>query len=154
MSPDEELEMVSWALKDNADAIEFFGLLCQISQTFDDVWDGDKPVNREAAAVMMMKAMVDLPRNRFFQMMTPRVLAMIENAWMTWMESNDLEETGARRLLEISYITRSVMTGVLIEMAGIIAGRGRRRHVAKEVRKLVYLDNEPFEDYLHEHLGG
>ena len=152
-TPEEEREMYSWALKGCEDAMEFFALACRVSQIFDDVWDGDNPVTREQQLSMMLMAMVDMPRTKFAQIMGLDAVALIENTWMRWVESNDLEETGDGDLLRISYITRSVLTDMLIEMAGMLYGRDWRREVALKVRPWVYGDNEPYSEYLHEHKG-
>ena len=152
-TPEEEREMLLWAFQNNTDAVEFYGYVCEISQTFDDIWDGDNEVGREQALQMMLMAMVDLPRTKFYQVLGPEVITLIENTWMRWLESNDLEETKDEGLLQVSYITRSSTTDMLIEIAGILHGRAWRREVAARVRPWVYGDNEKFSEYLAEHKG-
>ena len=153
-TPEEEREILLWAFKNNTDAVEFFSFAAEISQVFDDIWDGDKEVGRELALKMMLMAMVDLPRTKFYQVFGADAVTLIENTWMRWLESNDLEATKDEGLLRISYITRSSTTDMMIEMAGMLHGREWRREVAAKVRPWIYNDNEKFCDYLAEHQGG
>lgn len=162
MSESKQDILVAEALLGNRDAIALFDLLANASQKIDDFWDGDKPVGREDLASIFFALAVDLPQNRFYRLMQDAMVQIIEDALCQWIQSNDIEATAgapeaassAERMLQVSYIRRSSTTDLLIKMARLVGGRDHERAVACRVLSHVYLDNEPFYDYLEEHIRG
>lgn len=161
MKNDEQKALVSVALKNHAAAIDLFFALADASQVIDDVWDADKPVSREKLLSVIVSLAVDLPMNPFYQMFRDDVIRIIEDAFCFWVQASDMEqfakkqsELDAYRSLQVSYINRSVMTDVLIRLARLVGGRDHERAVAGDIRRAVYLDNEPFQAYLKEHSHG
>lgn len=158
MTNAEQESLVGIALKNNRDAMRLFFVLADASQVIDDYWDADQPVSREKMLSAIFSLAVDLPRNPFYQLLQDDVIRIIEDALCFWMQASDMEqfaktqsELDAFRSLQVSYINRSVITDVLIKLARLVGGREHERAVAGEVRRAVYLNNEPFQDYLKEH---
>lgn len=145
-------ELVCQSLQNNPEAIACFELLVEISQIADDAYDGDKAVDRDDLIRAFYNAMIYLPRNQFYTNFYDEMNIIIRDAWAVWMESNDIERSNNEKLLQVSYITRSAMTDVLIKMSQLVGGMNWRRQVAANVRSLVYLDNENLDEYLDEHL--
>lgn len=148
-----EDEILAFWLKENPDAIALAKAWISISQTWDDLYDGDKPVSKDQINTMMMLALLDIPQNRFFQCHCHELLPMVEHCLMTWLDANTLEASGDERDLQVSYIIRSTMTDLVIHLAGIVGGKLWRRRAALAIRQAVYRDNEPFENYMKEILA-
>lgn len=142
-----EHELIRYWLKDNAAAIELARSYTIISQTWDDLHDQDKAVKRGQIDYMMMLALVEVPRNAFFQQHYLDLMPVVQHCLMTWMDANTLEESGDDRDLQVSYIIRSVTTDLIIHMAGIIGGPTWRRQAGYAIRKAIYHDNESFDEY-------
>lgn len=144
-------DLLSYALKGDGPAIECAKILVNASQVLDDLWDGDKPVDRTKLFEMILSLLVDLNRNAFFIQLREPMTQAVEDALMQWVAANDIEEDGedARELL-VAYVIRSSTTDLLIKMARLLGGRAWERTVAKKVRAEVYGSNESFEEYRQE----
>lgn len=152
-------QLVHDALKGNVAAIDLFNALAWASQLIDDYWDADKPVAREDMLRVILVLTVDVPRNPFYRAVQDEVVSFIEDALCFWLQASDIEECAclaspseAHAMLRISYITRSVITDLLIRLARLVGGRAHERAIAMKVRSLVYGGNEPFPEYVNEHL--
>lgn len=159
MNVEQQQALVHKALKGHAAAIELFHALAWASQMIDDYWDGDKPVSRDDMLRVVLLLTVDVPRNPFYLAAQDEMVGFIEDAMCFWMQASDLEDSActlraveAQTVLQVSYITRSVVTDLLIRMARLVGGRQHEREIAMEVRRAVYSDNEPLRDYINEHL--
>lgn len=147
MTPDKERQLISYWLKDNTAAMDLVNAYSSISQVWDDLHDGDKPVTKSQVNTMMMLALIDIPTNPFFQQHYLDLMPVVQHLLMTWLDANTLEAVGDDRDLQVSYIIRSVTTDLIIHVAGIIGGTLWRRQAALAIRKAIYHDNESFEDY-------
>ena len=142
-----EQDLLKYWLKDNTQAIALVNDYSTVSQVWDDLHDGDKPVTKHQVDYMMQLALVEIPRNPFFQQNYLDLMPIINHCLFTWMDANLLEEKGDDTELQVAYIIRSVTTDLIIHMAGIIGGSLWRRKAALAIRRAIYHDNEPFEDY-------
>lgn len=142
-----EQELLRHWLKDNSDAIQLANDYSTVSQIWDDLHDGDKPVTRAQVDYMMQLSLIDIPRNPFFQSHYLELMPMVQHCLFTWMDANTLEAKGDDTDLQVAYIIRSVTTDLIIHMAGIIGGSVWRRQAALNIRRVIYHDNEPYEDY-------
>lgn len=147
MTPEKERQLISYWLKDHQDAIDLVNAYSSISQVWDDLHDGDKPVTKSQVNSMMMLALIEIPTNPFFQQYYLELMPVIKHCLMTWLDANTLESVGDDRDLQVSYIIRSVTTDLIIHVAGIVGGTLWRRQAALAIRQAIYHDNEPFEDY-------
>ncbi len=142
-----EQNLLNHWLKDNHDAVQLAQDYSIVSQIWDDLHDGDKPVTRAKVDYMMQLALVDIPKNPFFQAHYLELMPMVQHTLLTWMDANTLEDKGDDIDLQVAYIIRSVTTDLIIHMAGIIGGSVWRRQAALAIRRAIYHDNEPFEAY-------
>ncbi len=154
MKNEQELELLKWAYKGNVDAINCALIISRCSQTLDDLWDKDKDVSGPDAVSMMLAMTVDLVRNPFYLKNQASFVRIIERAIMQWVEANDLEAEQSGEHIHISYIIRSSVTDAIIEIAYLLGDRQWGRVVAKKIRQAVFSDNESFEEYKKEILGG
>lgn len=163
MSPETEQSLIALALPDHVAAQALYRQLCAASQVLDDVLDGDKPVSAEHVIAAFVVCSVDLLRNPVAQQFPHEVAEMIESAIQGWLHATDIERAvrdpaaradgSAERLLQVSYITRSTTTNLLLRLARLLFGREHERAIALTVQRTVYLDNEIFERYRVEHGG-
>ena len=150
MTHDKEQQLIRYWLKDDPAAVDLANAYSQVSQVWDDLVDGDKPVSRDQVNGMMMQALVDIPKNRFFQLHYLDLMPMVQHCLMTWLDANTLEAQGNDRDLYVSYVIRSVTTDLIIHLAGLVGGTFWRRQAALAIRQAIYRDNEPFEEYRDE----
>lgn len=153
MKPEQQTELLKYWLKENTDAIALANAFNRISQIWDDLHDKDNPVSPGQVDYMMMTAMVEIPKNHFYRMHYLELMPVVEHCLMTWMDANTLEEMGDARDLQVSYIIRSVTTDLMICIAGLVGGIHWRRQAALAIRRAIYHDNEPFEEYSREVLS-
>lgn len=105
-------------LKGNESAVEFCLLLGAISQSWDDLIDGDKEV---AVNRMMVQALVDLPCNQFYRSYFDFLQPIIQSCIIDWLSSNVLEQ-GSVHDKTISFVLRDSLTAVFIQCASIVGG--------------------------------
>ncbi len=148
-----EQHLIRYWLKDNQDAIALANAYSSISQIWDDLYDGDKPVSKAQINTMMMQSLIEIPTNPFFIQHYNQLMPVVQHCLMTWLDANTLEEMGDERDLQVSYIIRSVTTDLIIHLAGLVGGSLWRRQAALAIRKAIYHDNEDFTTYRDEILS-
>lgn len=153
MTPEKEHQLIAYWLKENKDAIDLVNAYSTVSQVWDDLYDGDKPVTKSQVNTMMMLALIEIPTNPFFQQHYLELMPLVKHCLMTWLDANTLESVGDDCDLQVSYIIRSVTTDLIIHVAGIVGGTVWRRQAALAIRQAIYHDNEPFEEYRDEILS-
>ena len=142
--------MIRHWLQDNTDAIRLVESFIDISQTWDDLIDRDNPVTDDSINGMMICALIDIPRNPFYQQHYQNLQPIIEHCLFNWLDANTLEKNGSSRDLQVSYILRSVTTDLIIHIAYLVGGRDWRGMAAANIRRVIYRDNESFTDYRRE----
>ena len=85
MTPEKERQLISYWLKDHQDAIDLVNAYSSISQVWDDLHDGDKPVTKSQVNSMMMLALIEIPTNPFFQQYYLELMPVIKHCLMTWL---------------------------------------------------------------------
>lgn len=151
MNPQQENELLSKSFRNNVDAIACAKYIINASQVLDDLWDKDKEVSGSQAVTMVIHLTVDLARNPFYLRHQVAMVSIIERAIMQWMEANDIEKDAHKDELRVSYVIRSSITDAIIQMVYLLGDRNHARAAAREIRRMVYLDNESFDDYVNEH---
>ena len=150
MDRDIQRNMIHHWLRGDSDAIDLVNIFINISQTWDDLYDGDRCVSQTSVNHMMVSALVHLPRNRFYRRHFPDLQPVIEHCLHNWLDANWLEADGNVRDLQVSYILRSVTTDLIIHVAYLVGGSAWRMQAANDIRTKIYRDNEPFTDYRRE----
>ena len=121
MTPEKESDLIRYWLKDNAAAINLFNAYSRISQIWDDLYDGDKPVTKSKVNNMMMSALIEIPTNPFYQQHYQQLMPIVQHCLVTWLDANSMEVMGNERDLQVSYIIRSVTTELLVHMAAALS---------------------------------
>jgi hypothetical protein len=139
-----EPELLRHALKGNVEAVNLCLTLFSVSQTWDDLTDGDKEVAPEAINAAFWNCLVALPSNKFYQLHEKTLGPLVQAAIVDWLTANDLEK-GSEHDRTISFVLRDQLTGLVVQCALLIGGYEWMRTVAPDVRR--YFHDETLEKY-------
>jgi len=112
-------EVIDYMVKGNREAADFIEKLFVVVHQWDDLMDGDKPVD---IGLLMYGAMVALPSDPFYQRNFHVLSPLIETSIMSWLTANKLEATEERSDKEISFIIRSDHINVTLMVIRLVAG--------------------------------
>ena len=126
------------AVKGHQGAIQFLDLITDIAHTWDDLHDKDKAVSDGQVDQAFWNALVELPRNQFYQQNFVALNATVSLAIQNWCASNELEDTLSDDDKEISFITRSGYVDLVILCAVIIGGYDWGREITPALRRYCH----------------
>ena len=139
-------------LKDNAAAILFCEALFRVSQTLDDLIDGDKPVTGDAIYRAFWEAMIEIPGNPFYRAHEPMLRPLMAAALQDWRDSVTLERDGDHHGRSLAFVLRDQLTSLVVQCAGLIGGFDWMQEVSAQIRRHFHEDR--LADYLHEFKTG
>ena len=143
-----EAAFLHQVLQGNADAISFCDTLFQISQTLDDLIDGDKPVTHNATISAFWKAMVELPGNAFYRRHELYLRPLIAATLQDWRDSVLLERSESEHFKTLAFVLRDQLTSVVVQCAYLVGGEPWMTQVSTQVR--AHFHDEVLADYLNE----
>lgn len=138
-------DLLDWALQGDEQAINFCGLLGEISQTWDDLVDRDNPVSDEALSKMFWLALCVLPNHPFYREHATHLSAVLETTIFDYTAANALEQ-GNDHAKALAFVLRDALAAVVVYCARIVGGFEWATSVAPVVRLAVH--DEPLADYL------
>jgi hypothetical protein len=135
----------------NADALNMFYTLVDLSNVWDDLIDRDKPVSDFDINRAFLSALVYLPANPFYNRIQMQVLPL----WMTVISAyetankfeNDKDEHG----LEIAHNLRYATGHIIVFMSQACLGYDKAQKFIPEIWKTIVDDR--IDDYRKEHLN-
>jgi hypothetical protein len=130
--------------KGNEDASLFINELFAVWHIWDDLIDKDKPLSDEAINKAFMSALINLPKNRFYQTHFLILNPIMENAFINWIGSNTLEQSKGD--LSIAFDLRNSYVNIITACANIIGGPLWAQEVAIESHKSLR-NVESFQEY-------
>lgn len=133
------------ALHEESGAVRFIEDLAFISQVWDDLVDGDKIPAPEQVTAAFTRALVELPRNPFYNKHFPVLQALVGNAIQCWLDANELER-GDRRDRVLAFVLRDRLADLVSACAGIVGGAQWQRLASPEIRRMAH--DESLGDYL------
>ncbi|MGH8444914.1 MAG: hypothetical protein ACREVL_06580 [Solimonas sp.] len=136
---------MSRVLRGNAAAIEFCLLLGSVSQTWDDLIDGDKPVTAQQINAAFFKALIQIPANRFYRIHFASLQPLMQAAAYDWLAANELERGGADEQA-LAYVLRDSLVAVVTQCAALVGGHGWAIDHAAAIRR--YFHDEPAAEYV------
>lgn len=139
-------------LREHAAAILFCEALFRISQTLDDLIDGDKPVTGDAVYAAFWEALIELPANPFYRQHEPFLRPLMAAALQDWRDSVTLERAGDHHGRTLAFVLRDQLTSLVVQCAGIVGGAGWMRQVSAEIRR--HFHEDALGDYLGEFKTG
>lgn len=132
---DKYAEQVALATRGNTDAIAFLNILTSVLHFFDDVADKDKPLTNADVQAACWSALVELPRNRFYQQFFNELNPVLAVAIQNWSVANTFEASGTDEELNIAFIVRSSYSDLVIHVANLCGGYSHGQDVAHRVRR-------------------
>lgn len=147
-----ERAFLQHVLQGQAAPILFCEALFRISQTLDDLIDGDKPVTGDAVYRAFWEALVDLPGNPFYRQHESALRPLMAAALQDWRDSVTLERAGDHHGRTLAFVLRDQLTGVVVQCAGIVGGFEWMQQVSAEIRR--HFHEDALVDYLAEFKTG
>lgn len=136
----------------NQSAIDFFLLIANISQVWDDLIDKDQALQDGQINMMMWQALIELNENPFFLVNNQQLLPIMKKAIIDWLTANQHEANRDEKMLKVSYIKRSCVTDIAIYVAFLCGGLEHSLIYAPIIEAAVFRDDD-FNEYLQEQSG-
>jgi len=132
----------------NASAVDFCEVLFRISQVLDDLYDGDKQVDREHLVdVLGWESLIRLPNNPFYIQYFHVLNPIMQAAIVDWMDANKLER-GRDHEKNIAFVLRDSIGGIISHCALLVGGYAWMREWSPKIRQHIF--EEPLKDYKRE----
>lgn len=136
-------QIAEHVVRGHKEAADFVELLVLVAHLWDDYVDGDG----EADVTLMMRvALVELPRNPFYQAHFPMLSPLVEAAIRSWLTANKLERTDSMDDKVIAFVSRSDYINVVLMAARIVGGHQWAEEVALPLRRFWH--RERFDGYV------
>ncbi|MDY7116611.1 hypothetical protein RAN53_09635 [Halomonas sp. SSL-5] len=148
MPRQDEHAFLQQALRQDAGAVAFCETLFRISQTLDDLIDGDKPVTGDVVVSAFWQALIELPGNPFYRQHEPYLRPLMAGALQDWRDSVALERSGSQHERTLAFVLRDQLTSVVVQCAYLIGGEAWMRQAGPAIRRHFHEDS--LEDYLAE----
>lgn len=146
MPRENEQSFLRKVLKNNLSAVEFCNILFCISQTLDDLIDGDNEVKPSDLIVAFWSALVDLPRNKFYREHEHELAPLIPAVLQDYVDSVALERSTNERHRHIAFVLRDQLASVVVQCARLVGGYGWMQRVSIAIRDHFHEDE--FGDYV------
>lgn len=143
MSRDDEFSLYRWAAKGDEAAAAFLLALTDAAHVWDDVVDGDVPLDR-AALDGAFRTLVLLPADPFYRAHRERLEPIVLQAAINWQAATAIERAGGA--LHVAYILRSAYIDLISAVALLTGGAAWAVEVSRTVRTINH--TETFDDYL------
>lgn len=145
MSPAEELALFTWAACGNADAGRFLQQITDAAHAWDDVVDGDVPLDRAALDAAFRALVLDIPANPFYRAHRASLEPLIAQAALNWQVATAIERDPCAPK-QVAYIVRSSYIDLVGQVALLTGGPLWAVEVIRRVRTLN--QSESFSEYL------
>lgn len=114
-----------------------------VCELFDDMVDGDKPIESAAVERALWECLVDMPGNPFFLRYAPRLLPVVSAGINAWLDATAMERE--KKDLHWSYVLRDVYMLVVPAVIEITRGRNYMRAVSADVTR--FFGKETYDEY-------
>lgn len=144
---DEVEKLRGWFLG-NEDAVRLVKELGAISQIADDLADMELKIPPQVAVVeLLLKTLVNVPGNPFFQRYAEWYLPVFFTAITQWQLSNELTDSHSKNSRMFAYVLREGLDQVIYVTALLVGGAYHAQKVAREVHWYYYSEGETFEEW-------
>ncbi|WP_110665213.1 hypothetical protein [Salinicola halophilus] len=140
-----ERQFLSQVLQQNEPAVSFCEQIFGISQTLDDIVDGDKSITQGAIIHAFWQALIELPANPFYRANEMFLRPLLAQSLQDWTDSTVLERTQDEHDASLAFVLRDQLTGVVVQCAYLIGGAQWMRQVSTAIRR--YFHDEKLADY-------
>lgn len=141
-------KLLAW-MNGNVQAVETVIALSSIAETWDDLHDGDKPVESGRISAAFINALVKLQVNEFYKANEAIFYALTVAAINAWMDANELQRSRDAAHRMMAFYLRNF--GHEITMMAVFRAGGweHLRSVSLEIR--LFFEHEVFQDWEHRH---
>lgn len=133
-------------LAQNGHAVAFCETVFGISQTLDDIVDGDRAIAGTEVIQAFWDAMIELPANPFYRANETYLRPLLAQSLQDWTDSTVLERARSQHDATLAFVLRDQLTGLVIQCAYLVAGQQWMRQIGPVIRR--YFHDEPLTDYL------
>ncbi len=144
----DDREYLLHAYKGNADAVALVLAIAEISHTWDDLIDRDKPVSDAQINRAFGIALLELPKNPFYQAHCLELLPVMTTGTLNWQTANEYEKTKDHEAHALAHVLRYGIADLVLFIAYLIGGQEWAKQVAPELRRISQKDT--LENYLAE----
>ncbi|EIY2512136.1 hypothetical protein ACUHOO_000777 [Pseudomonas aeruginosa] len=141
-------QLLHRVLQGNLDAIRFCETLFEISQTLDDIVDGDKALTPQEVYGAFWLALVELPVNPFYRHFEHFIRPLMAAALQDWRDSVVLERSGDEHGQTLAFVLRDQLTSLVVQCAYLIGGAAWMVQVSEGIRR--HFHDEPLADYIQD----
>jgi hypothetical protein len=148
MNQNDEAKFLHSILRGNAQAVQFCQSLFEVSQTLDDLIDGDSKITQQVVISAFWKTLIEIPANPFYREHEPYLRPLMAMALQDWRDSVVLERSDSEHNKTLAFVLRDQLSGVVTQCAYLLGGESWMASVGPQVRQ--YFHDEPLSDYLKE----
>lgn len=132
-------------LQGSAPAVDFCETLFRISQTLDDIIDGDRPVTGDVVVSAFWQSLIELPANPFYRRHESYLRPLMAAALQDWRDSVILERSKSPHDHSLAFVLRDQLTGVVVQCAYLVGGESWMAEVGPAIRR--HFHDENLSDY-------
>lgn len=146
MPRNNEHAFLQQALQQNEGAITFCETLFRISQTLDDIVDGDKSITQGDIVSAFWQALIELPANPFYRRHELYLRPLMATALQDWQDSVILERSNDHHHRTLAFVLRDQLAGLVVQCAYLVGGEAWMREAGPAIR--LHFHEEQLDDYL------
>lgn len=138
------IDQIRACMQGNESAVQLLTILREISHTWDDLIDRDKPIEPKTIHRAFWLALVGVETNHFYQQYKGALLPVMETGIFNYVASVELERTPGHAR-HLAHTARYAVGDVALMMARLIGGLDWAMEQAPVLKLLLQTDT--FEDY-------
>lgn len=123
---------IKWA-NGNQDAAAFLEMIFEAARLADDIVDRPEADRSSLVSALMLKCLVGIASNRFFQANSGMLFAPINEAISAWHLSNEFQKSDDTRLQNFGFVYREGPSRIAVAVALITGGTEHSLAVFREV---------------------
>jgi hypothetical protein len=134
----------------NTDALQMYHAFVDLSHTWDDIIDQDKPITPDDVNRAFLTCLVYLPANPFYRSIQEQILPMWLVVVSSYETANKFEKDKDEHGLEIAHSLRYAAGSVIAYAIHVCIGPEKAKEVLPAMWKTIF--HERFDAYRKEHL--
>jgi hypothetical protein len=127
-------------------AVDFFLMVGDASEFFDDVVDADKPLEHGHPERVLFALLTQLPLNPFFDKYRAQLCAVMHTGINAWLDATELEKSADKTPRHRAYVLRDWNLELLMYIVYLTRGRDYMRSVSIEIRNFFL--HETLDEYM------
>lgn len=143
-----DYDFMLYAYKGNAAAVDLVLNIADIAGIWDDLIDRDKPVSDAQINRAFGIALLELPKNPFYQAHCLDLLPVMTTGTLNWLTANEYEKQQDKEAHALAHVLRYGIADLVLFIAYLIGGQEWAQQVAPELRRRSQKDT--LENYLSE----